>query len=161
MGILSAACEYAIRAMLYLEARSGNESVAVAVIARETGISHPFLSKIVRQLVEGGLLDSARGPGGGVRLARPATSITLLDIIAAIDGLHFATGCALGFPECDDHVPCPIHPYWRSLREQVMRMFAKKSLSVFAREISAKMQKLERSRKSGASRRPRKGGWGK
>lgn len=148
MGILSAGCEYAIRAMLFLEGQPGNHSVPVAVIAHETGISHPFLSKVVRQLVRRGLLESARGPGGGVRLVRPASEISLLDVIAAIDGLHFSTGCALGFPECDDEVPCPVHPYWKSLRGEVMRMFAKKSLSAFAREIAPKLRKYRRGRRT-------------
>ncbi len=134
--LLSAGCEYAIQALLYLESIEQDELKTVVSIAKETSIPPSFLAKIVQRLVAEGVLVSGKGPGGGVALARPAAEITLLDIVQAIDGLGFKSQCVLGFPDCNDKVPCPVHSYWGELREDIAYMFAAKSLKDFASEIT-------------------------
>ena len=143
--ILSARCEYGIQALLYLEHQQGH-FVPVARIATETGISPSFLSKILQTLVQGGFLMSEKGAGGGIALARPSSDITLLDIIEALDGLQFQTRCVLGFPHCNDKVPCPVHRYWGPIRESMTTMFASKNLHDFAREMTPAVQRRLRQR---------------
>jgi Rrf2 family protein len=55
-------------------------------IAEAEGLPAPFLGKALEPLVSAGVLQSARGPNGGYRLARPARPITLLDVVEAVDG---------------------------------------------------------------------------
>src|SRR5262249_1491378 len=54
--------------------------------AQAHGIPERFLLKLLKPLVSAGILQSVRGPGGGYRLARPASKITLLEVIEAVDG---------------------------------------------------------------------------
>jgi Rrf2 family iron-responsive transcriptional regulator len=71
---------YAIRTLIYCAVNSPNLS-HIADIARAHSISELFLFKLIKPLVEGGLLQTVRGRKGGIRLGRPADQITLLDTI--------------------------------------------------------------------------------
>lgn len=155
--ILSRACEYGVQALIYLNTRPDGEYVSVPVIARAQKISPSFLSKIVRRLVTNRLLDSMKGPGGGVRLSRSADRILLLDIVRAIDGLEGFERCVIGNPHCSDNRPCPVHLYWKPIRLSIHRMFSEHSLSDLSR---VRMKAVKRARKplrkSPASKRRRK-----
>jgi Rrf2 family protein len=83
---LTAAGRYALRALAHLAALEGNTWVASHDIARPCGIPEDFLLKVLKRLATAGLLHSLKGPNGGYRLARPAKSITLLEIVEAVDG---------------------------------------------------------------------------
>jgi len=64
-------------------ARAGGGLVSVAQVARDHGIPETTLAKVFQQLVRAGLAQGTRGVGGGYRLARPASAVTVLDVIAA------------------------------------------------------------------------------
>ena len=82
----TSACVYALRALAYL-ARHGGGPVTSHTIAAAEGLSENFLLKALMPLVKSGVLRSERGPGGGYRLVRPARSITLLEVVEAVEGL--------------------------------------------------------------------------
>jgi Rrf2 family protein len=82
---LSARADYALRATIELAA-SGGGHVTADQLARTQGIPGKFLEAILTQLRRDGLVRSQRGPDGGFWLARPASEISLADIIRAIDG---------------------------------------------------------------------------
>jgi Rrf2 family protein len=63
------------------------------VLAEETGVPLPTAQKLVSKLAAAGLIDSARGTGGGIRLSRPPASITLADIVEAVEGPIAMTSC--------------------------------------------------------------------
>jgi Rrf2 family iron-responsive transcriptional regulator len=71
---------YAIRTLVYCAVNAPNLS-HIADIARAHSISELFLFKLIKPLVEGGLLETVRGRKGGIRLGRPAAEITLLDTV--------------------------------------------------------------------------------
>lgn len=71
---------YAVRALVYCAVNTPDLS-RVTDIARAYGISELFLFKLIRPLVDNGLLETVRGRHGGIRLGRPAESITLLDVV--------------------------------------------------------------------------------
>jgi len=83
---LSARADYALRAAIELAAASGGGHVTADQLAKAQGIPGKFLEAILTQLRRGGLVRSQRGPDGGFWLARPASEISLADIIRAIDG---------------------------------------------------------------------------
>ena len=62
------------------------------VLAEETGVPLPTAQKLVSRLSAAGLIESARGTGGGFRLSRPPSAITLADIIEAVEGPITAVG---------------------------------------------------------------------
>lgn len=144
--------------MIHLNTRPEGEFVSVSSIARAQKISPSFLSKIVRQLVTNKLLDSMKGPGGGVRLARPADKILLLDIVSAIDGLQGLDRCVIGEPHCSDKNPCSVHSFWRPIRLSIHRMFSEHSLSDLARTGAKSSRRAGRAlRGSSVSTRRKKG----
>ena len=71
---------YAIRTLVYCAVNAPNLS-HIADIARAHSISELFLFKLIKPLVEGGLIETVRGRKGGIRLGRPAAEITLLDTV--------------------------------------------------------------------------------
>ena len=83
---LSAASSYAVRALAHLARQPTGASERKQDIARAAGLADVQLVKILGRLVRAGLLNAAKGPGGGFVLARPARQVTLLAIIEATDG---------------------------------------------------------------------------
>ena len=80
------AVEYGIEGMAFL-AREGKErSTILREVSRATSISEAFLSKVFQKLVRSGLIRSRRGFRGGFFLARPASQITLREVIEALQG---------------------------------------------------------------------------
>ena len=126
--ILSRACEYGIQGLLFLAEQPRGRYVTVKEIARATKVSAPFLSKVLGRLAVHGLLLSSKGPGGGLRLARPPEDIKVLEVVEAIDGLGFLKKCVIGLRRCSSESPCPLHSFWGPLREEIGAMFAKKSV---------------------------------
>lgn len=126
--LFSKACEYGIRAMLFLATKEDNQPVRVREIAESLKIPIPFLSKIVHSLSRNHLIHSQKGPGGGVTLAKSPSDVTLLQVVEVIDGLDLFRACALGIPHCSDDFPCPLHEKWGSLRSEIHDMLANRTL---------------------------------
>lgn len=87
---VSARVDYAMRALLELtvaaEAEDGGRLVTRDELAEAQAIPPPFLEAILRQLRQAGIVTSRRGSEGGFRLARPAASVTVADVVRALDG---------------------------------------------------------------------------
>ena len=136
--LFSKGCTYAIRASLLVttkEIKDGRKFIPIRELSDELDLSFHFLTKIMQVLTEAKIMESFRGPNGGVGLARPAREITLLDVIAAVDGLDLFSECALGLPGCGERTPCPLHAAWAKRREDLQRMFEKTTLASLAKEL--------------------------
>jgi Rrf2 family protein len=83
---VSAKVDYAVRAAVELAAADPGVNVKAEAIAEAQDIPRKFLDNILQGLRQAGLVESRRGPEGGHRLARPASEITVADVIRAIDG---------------------------------------------------------------------------
>jgi Rrf2 family protein len=87
----------ALQVLVHLAALDASAQATAHAFARAHGLSGAFLLKALLPLARAGVLKSLRGPNGGYRLARPATQITLLEIVEAVDGpirgLVPAVGC--------------------------------------------------------------------
>ena len=104
--------------------------------AREVGARFGFsadhVTKVMRALGRAGLVVATRGPGGGVRLGRPAGDITLLAIYEALDGPLAAGGCLLSPQVCRARC-CTLGPQLASVNRQVHDLFARTTLADLAR----------------------------
>ncbi|EFH10479.1 transcriptional regulator, Rrf2 family [Pseudoroseomonas cervicalis ATCC 49957] len=96
--------------------------VSLAEIAQAQLLSVAYLEQLFARLRRAGLVDSARGPGGGYRLARPAEAIAIGTIIEAVDEPISATRCEEGSPGCLAGNRCLTHDLWHELGEQI-RLF--------------------------------------
>jgi Rrf2 family protein len=83
---LTRASSYALHAVVYMAGQDKNEPVASHVIAKARKIPDRFLLKVLKPLVSARVLHSIKGPNGGYRLAKPASEISLLEILEAVDG---------------------------------------------------------------------------
>ena len=126
--IFSNPSEYAIRALSELvlmsqDAPPGGSRRAGFVmldkLTEQANLPREFLAKIFRQLVEGGVLTSAKGPGGGFALARPPHEISLLNVIEIVDGGHQIDGCVVGLARCNDQMSCPQHDLFKPIRQRL------------------------------------------
>lgn len=136
MTILSKSCIYGIQAAIYIASLPRNEYVSIQEIASKLNISFHFLTKVLQQLTQVGIMVSYRGPNGGVALARPGTSITLADIISAIDGVEIFTECLLGLPGCGKADPCPAHEQWTSMRNKLHQLCKATTLEQLAKKAT-------------------------
>jgi Rrf2 family protein len=83
---ISAKADYAVRALVELAAAEGEKPVKAERIATAQGIPLNFLENILGELRHGGIVRSHRGAEGGFRLAKPASEITVADVIRAVEG---------------------------------------------------------------------------
>ncbi|GHA06854.1 RrF2 family transcriptional regulator [Streptomyces echinoruber] len=83
---ISARADYAVRAALQLAASRDDEPLKAEAIADAQDIPHKFLESILNDMRRGGLVLSRRGGNGGYRLAKPAESISIADVIRVVDG---------------------------------------------------------------------------
>lgn len=83
---LTRASSYALHAIVHIASHKPNIPMASHEIARIYAIPERFLLKVLKPLVSAGLLSNVKGPHGGYRLAKAPTSITMLDVVEAVDG---------------------------------------------------------------------------
>jgi Rrf2 family protein len=82
----SRASLYALHALAFMARQKVNDPVASHLIAQAEGIPERFLLKVLKPLVSAGVLQSIKGPNGGYRLARAPRTISLLEVVEAVDG---------------------------------------------------------------------------
>ncbi len=110
---------YAVTAMMDLALhQSDSQRVALKSIARHQEISVAYLEQIFAKLKAGGLVTGTRGPNGGYRLSRPAQSISIFEIIDAVDEPIDVTRCH-GRKDCQDGEVCLTHELWTDLSKQI------------------------------------------
>ncbi|MBI3977037.1 MAG: Rrf2 family transcriptional regulator [Chloroflexi bacterium] len=109
---ISRRVDYGVRVMIEVAAAPADELVTIGALARRRLIPASFLKRIVPELVAAGLLRTQRGERGGVQLARPAETITLLQIVEALDGPIALNRCVLYPVECPLVNTCPAHEVW-------------------------------------------------
>ncbi|MDD2914900.1 MAG: Rrf2 family transcriptional regulator [Gallionella sp.] len=109
---------FAVTAMVDLTMCGGKGPVTMAAISERQKISLSYLEQLFGKLRRRKIVESVRGPGGGYYLARPATKITIAEIILAVDEPLDATGCE-GRGDCHDDRPCITHELWLGLNERI------------------------------------------
>lgn len=114
---LSTKGRYAVTAMMDLAIHDERGPVTLADISVCQNISLSYLEQLFSKLRRQQLVKGVRGPGGGYRLARPASEITVAAIIAAVDEKVDAT-CG-GDADCLDGDHCLTHDLWCSLSQRI------------------------------------------
>lgn len=125
-SIFHAPTRYALQALVRLP-NDGSYRLAKN-LATELGLPGPFLAKILQSLGHAGILESQRGPGGGFRLNRSSESITLKEIVVAMEGPEPFEACLLGHHGGQGGCRCPIRPTWDALQDMLTTVLATTSL---------------------------------
>jgi len=109
---------FAVTAMIDLALRDGQGPVTLAGISERQRISLSYLEQLFGKLRRNKLVDSVRGPGGGYRLAKPMSEVSVVDIILAVDEPIDATQCG-GKENCHDDQRCMTHDLWANLNAKI------------------------------------------
>ncbi len=136
--------DYSVRAVLDL-ARHPGERRKAREIAGEMDIPHRYLTQILANLVQHGLLEAVAGPTGGYTLARPAVDITLLEVVEAAEGPIKLEQCVLRGGPCAWEESCPIHIPWARAQNALAAQLADTTfadLAGHAAEIDAGTHQL-------------------
>lgn len=102
---ISQKCQYALRSVFELAKHQGDGPVKISDIAKAQAIPTRFLEVILNQLKQGGFVDSRRGSAGGYILTRPASVLTVGEIIRFVEGPLAPVQCIAG----SSGDPCPLH----------------------------------------------------
>jgi Rrf2 family protein len=136
--MFSKACEYALRAVLYISMKSVNGSrLGVPEIAKEIDAPLAFTGKILQTLVRERVISSVKGPNGGFYIDPRSKPIPLDAIVKAIDGsddvLHT---CALGLKECSDRFPCPVHSEIKIYKDRLRKVMKETTVQSLADDLA-------------------------
>jgi Rrf2 family iron-sulfur cluster assembly transcriptional regulator len=119
---------YAVTAMLDLAIHHDHGPITLADISQRQGISLSYLEQLFSKLRKNGLVDSARGPGGGYRLSRGSDLITVAEVIMAVDENVDATRCK-GMKNCQDDHACLTHELWTDLSHEIRNFLSSITLA--------------------------------
>ena len=135
---------YGLRALIDLAARQGQEgAVSIQSIAERQGISESYLEQLIRMLRQDGLVDSVRGAGGGYRLAKPASEISVGDALRSLEGGIDAVACPAieGDDSCSTADACVTKFVWQKINDAIAGAVDSIKLSDLAMESLAMLEK--------------------
>ncbi len=128
--------DYAVRVILALAKRDEGTRLSTGEIQQEMLIPPSFMSRIVAQLAKAGLLTTFPGRDGGVTLPRPASQITLKDVVEAFEGPILLSAClqVKGEDDCPFQAHCPVRTKWGRVQVAMLREMASISFADLAEE---------------------------
>ncbi|QKS02287.1 Rrf2 family transcriptional regulator [Sphingomonas sp. CL5.1] len=141
---LSSLADYAV-VMMTAAARhcGGAGRLNATLLAEETGVPLPTAQKLVSRLAAAGLIESARGTGGGFRLSRPPAAISLADVVEAVEGPIALTTCIeTGHHDCAIEGNCRVKPHLKAVNEAVRGALAGVTLASLATAAPAPREEV-------------------
>lgn len=126
--------DYALTGLAVLVASGDDAPLPLSSIAEARSLPEAYLARIFRRLARQGILDAKRGRGNGYSLSRPADSISLRDVIEAVEGATVFERCLLWRDHCHDENPCPLHHRLEELRPRVEELLETTSLADYVSE---------------------------
>lgn len=118
MIILSKLADYGVIVASRLAVEPARQMTAAA-LATEARLPRATVAKVLKALAHAGVVTGARGAAGGYRLARPATEISVAEVVAAIDGAIGLTQCTTHTPSCERSEFCPTRTPWQRINHAV------------------------------------------
>jgi Rrf2 family protein len=113
---ITRASDYAIRALVELAEEKEGTAALRSELAKITNVPNSFLGKILQCLARSDILVSGRGKNGGFKLGRPASEITIYDVVIAVEGKIAVSECLIDLDACPDVDTCKIRSVWNELQ---------------------------------------------
>ena len=142
---ISKLADYSTVIMVYL-AKQGDTLCNARDIASHTHLASPTVSKLLKRLTASGLLLSVRGSNGGYRLQRPATEISIANIIDALEGKSGLIECTVHPNPCSLQGVCTIQGNWRLISQAIESALDSVSLEALAKPLArggVEIEKIE------------------
>ena len=121
--------EYGLRAIAYLVNQGPDAKISIAEISQSRQIPEPYLRKLLKPLIQKGIVVSIRGVAGGVMLGRPLEEITLLEVVEALEGPISLNTCLVHGASCQFIGDCGMHPVWSEAQEAMFEVLRHKNLT--------------------------------
>jgi len=143
--MFSTKAEYGVRVMVELARRAGEDPIPLAEIAAHDGLPLAYLEHLVARLRKAGLVDSRRGSRGGYMLARPASAITMAEVVEALEGSiapiecisEAADGSIVCARESTLEHACPTKLLWTRVRFSIVSTLRETTLADLLRGAGA------------------------
>jgi Rrf2 family transcriptional regulator, iron-sulfur cluster assembly transcription factor len=144
--MFSKACEYGIRASIYIAEQSLlDRKVSLKDVAEAIESPAAYTSKILQKLSRFNIINSDKGPNGGFSMdSDQLEKVTLSFIVRAIDGDSIYCGCGLGLAECSENVPCPIHNQFKIIRDDLKKMLETTTVQNLSKDLKGGLTFLKR-----------------
>lgn len=124
--MISQTTEYALRAVVFLAMHEG-KSFTTSEIAQATRVPMAYLSKVLQTLSRGGIVLSQRGLGGGFTLAQEPETLSVLEVVDAVDPIQRIKNCPAGHTDHGSSL-CPLHKHIDDAIGTVERSFARSTI---------------------------------
>jgi len=133
---LSKKADYALMAMKHLARKPDTAaSTSAREIAEQYDIPIELMAKVLQRLARSGLLTSHQGTRGGYTLSKPTPSISVADIIQAIDGPLTVTACSTEDEQCEQFMKCNVRdPLWK-IKDRILSALAECSLAEISTDV--------------------------
>lgn len=132
---LSKKADYALLAMRHLAANADRGAVSARELAEAYNLPPELLAKVLQRLVRGRLLTSIQGIRGGYGLARPASAISVADVINAVEGPLTVTACSETNHNCEQYAKCDIRdPLWQ-IKDRIVSALEATSVAGLAADL--------------------------
>lgn len=115
--------DYALRALVYMAETGGERPHSMGEIASATGTPETFLRKVVQKLDAAGMVATKRGAGGGVSLSRLPETISVFDVVEAVQGPVAINKCFMENRECIDLESCHIRRTLGKMQNDIVVLF--------------------------------------
>lgn len=135
--------DYGLRAMIDLAAHSGRGPIPSSEIAARQMVPEHFLDQLLISLRRAGLLRSQRGPQGGHMLARPASQISMYDVIVALEGVTAPIDCVPSPQSCQLATGCGMRDVWVQIEEFARDLLSRTTLDDLAQRHRSPIEAQE------------------
>ena len=143
--MFSKACEYGIRAIVYIASETDDSrKVGIIEVCQHIGAPLHFTAKIMQTFTRKQIVNSQKGVNGGFYLDSSQRKKSLKEIVEAIDGGKIFTGCGLGLKICSEKKPCPLHEEFKLIRKKIQLMMESKTIGEFNMELANGLMYLKR-----------------
>jgi len=131
--IFSQKTKYGIQTTLYMALQKDKETFSTRHISNEMGISYSYLVKIVKELSQSDILNTVRGKGGGLQLAKKPKNLKLIDILYALEGDDYFDTCILRKKTCETNEGCICTDTWRQIQQEIYMFLSESTLDDLTR----------------------------
>jgi len=135
--MFSKATEYALRATIYIAQKSSEENkLGIEEISKAIDSPQSFTAKILQSLTKDNkIISSVRGPNGGFFISEKAKKLPARSILLAMGEDDVLEKCVLGLKKCSEIQPCPMHAQYKSIKQQLIKLFVTKTIKQLAADI--------------------------
>ena len=140
---------YGLRAVVELAARYGEGPVSLAAVATEQGISEAYLEQLMRSLKSAGIVTTARGKSGGYLLSKEPQSISVGEVLRALEGSTNVVDCVgSGANVCENACTCSARPLFLKLQSRINAVLNETTVGELTEDHIEQKKRIEHARLS-------------